>query len=198
MELSFEALRRVHAAEKTDSALQSLPVDFFEQYASILAQGKDALAANYSLDGHQKHENTAKILRDLADRRESKIVIKALRDARTGNVNADGLCKHETALYTSMVRACLDARENVNLLANGKTPAPSTTSSTASESTVVTQTTVTTTSTVSARKVFVLLDVPQFVSPTGSPVGPLKTGETVEMDGESAALMIRKGAARDA
>ncbi|MFA6049577.1 MAG: hypothetical protein WC792_06560 [Candidatus Micrarchaeia archaeon] len=199
MELSFEALRKVLAAEKTDTALSALPSNFYDQYAALLSTQRGELQNNWSHDANTRYQNNLKLFKELAERRESKIVLKAFRDAKTGNVSSDGLCPHESDLYSNVFRDCLSARESFEGVAAGKpVVASSAALALASSNGSANGLSAGASIAPAGRKVFVLTDVPEFVTPTGSTIGPLKSGEVVELEGDSAALLIRRQAARDA
>lgn len=204
MELSFDELRKVLTAEKLDVALQPLGSGFYDEYATLLTAQRAELQTNFSHDANTRYQNNLKIFKELAERRESKIVMKALRDAKTGNVNSEGLCPHESSLYSSVLRNCLNAQESFEGIAAGK-PQPNASQPASVGDAVVAVSTVANGANGSAaavavvsRRVHVLVDVPEFVTANGATIGPLKTGDVVDLEGDSAALLIRRQAVREA
>jgi DNA replication initiation complex subunit (GINS family) len=101
----FEALRR----EKSREELQELEGLFFERAHALVTQ-KNAAAAHDGLDSlsgqraHLEVQNARRILREMYDRRERKIITLALHSTRTEEValDAQSLLPQERALFEEL------------------------------------------------------------------------------------------------
>ncbi len=187
-ELSFDALRRVQLMEKGNGALTPLDDAFYDSYAAFLRTQKTALKESFSLDALRLHENSAKVLRDIVDRRAAKIVLKALRDSKGGVAGLEGLARQEKSLYTTLVKlfAGYDADVGAELF-SGSVPAPA---RAAQPSAVL--------AFADSVALRMLRDVPSFVSPSGVTRGPYASSALVSLPKNEAALLIKRGLAEEA
>ena len=155
-QVSFEALRRVQLAEKTGPGLTPIEEDFYDSYRGLVAEQRQRLTAEFSLEGANAYESTRKILLDIVRRREQKILLRAMHDYEAGTIGGEGLAAEEKGLYKSLITLISAYRP-----AMVGEPA----SRTVAEKTAVAPPA----STVQVR---LLVDVPRFVGISG-PVGPL-------------------------
>lgn len=116
----FDALRR----EKSRDELQKLEDGFYEEVAGFLQQKKRLMEqarqkhdlSSLSVQRAQiEYQNVQKILRDLYERRERKIVTLALHRTRTDAmiVDTDALLAQERVLYDELVRVLKESRTTV-------------------------------------------------------------------------------------
>jgi DNA replication initiation complex subunit (GINS family) len=108
MEMTFESLRKVQLLEKTNASLTNLEDDFYSSSIRSLSDKFSTLKQNFSLDEARACENMLKILKDVIERREQKIVLKALRDAKESRNDKDyeatqGLTREEKELYSNIL-----------------------------------------------------------------------------------------------
>jgi len=116
-ETLFEILRR----EKDKEELQKLSDSFFNDVIIYLEDKKKALSdvTLQSFGDKKKLEeefgNIKKILKDLYERREKKIVNLALNISRTKSnlIDTSGLLKEEKELFDSLMNALDNGRENI-------------------------------------------------------------------------------------
>lgn len=191
MELSFEALRKIQLQERNFGALSALQDDFYEAYSLWVLEQQRALKADFSIERMKAYENSKKILEEIRQKREQKILLKALKDYRNDTVSSDGLAKEEKALYLASISSLKEFEETAAAAINPekpKTPAipveiqPSTTPQTAEPAADV-------------LKVKLLLDIPQFVGIDGTAYGPYADGEVAAIKREVAEILVRKNAA---
>lgn len=112
--ITYDKLYEVLRLEKYKKELQKLDVDFYnkvvkylEEKKSILhsQEGKDSVFASQSIAKTKRQlENTNMILKELYERRESKIIQMALFNSRTGEKSqeTDALLDEEMQFYTSI------------------------------------------------------------------------------------------------
>lgn len=131
-ETLFELLRR----EKTKDELQKLEDSFFEDVVSyvnekrrILEEQKARLENFFSAVEKEKMErqtgNIRKIIKELYERRERKILLMAVNASKLGKniIDTSALLKEERMMYESLVELFDNYRNNIMLtLIEGKIP----------------------------------------------------------------------------
>ncbi len=167
-ELSFESLRKVQLAEKHTPTLSPLPENFFDVYFSYLNDRMAALKDSFSLESAKSYENCRKLLGDIIKLRSHKIILRAFTDSESNRIVSDGLTSQEKIFYHSLLRLFNDYELKMSMLS------PHT----------------------QVAKVEIVMDVPEFVGKDGKARGPFKTGEKVELDTETSALLLQRGAAK--
>ncbi len=105
--ITYETIRTVHRSEK-DEQLQQLPDNFFEAVKNWLAH-KRTNKDTYSL---LETENAKKLLEDIINRREKKIVLAALRTIR-GELPPKNLTDSEQKFFDDMVISLKQFREKI-------------------------------------------------------------------------------------
>ena len=133
--ITYESLYEMLRREKFRKELQELDPKFFKNVLKYLEEKKSILKSQETKDSvfasksiittRRQLENLQKILKDLYERRESKILQLALFNSRTDTESMDMgvLLKEEKALYDE-IKACLNGfRGDVLLrLLEGKLP----------------------------------------------------------------------------
>ncbi len=129
--ITYETLFDLLRKEKGRQELQSLPEDFYGQVVAYLRQKlKDVDAAGgASSTGAQKalvqFRNVQKILRELHERRERKIIEMALNRARAESniVDTEPLLREEQEFYTQCAELLLAHKERLLMtVLNGDAP----------------------------------------------------------------------------
>ena len=177
MELSYEALRRIQLQEKHNATLTVVDEGFYESYSSFLSQQAEKLHQAFSLDEVKVYENTQKILREIIEKRQQKILLKALRDLKTGEVTSEGLARQERELYIELLRLLQSHEAALNASFAGE--------KNAQEKPEEKQTVC----------VRMLMDLPAFVGADSQPVGPFSAAQVVELRREEAELLMKRNAA---
>jgi len=172
LEASYEALRKTQLQERKNPALAPLENDFYAQYRALLATLQEKFQRG-GLEEGKELANTESVLRDVLEAREQKILLKALRDVRSGAVRADGLAAEEKQLYLSLVEIingfesrAANHSKALKEIADEEKPANP--------------------------KVKFLKDLPALVWRDGSTQGPFKAGDVIELGREFAEFLRGK------
>ncbi len=176
-EISFEELRKIHLQEKHSPLLSQLPENFFDTYLAYIDRFYSKLKDEFSMEGSKTYENSRKVFAELVKLRGQKLILKAFKDGKGGGVSSEGLTLQEKELYLSMLR--LFAEYDSALL--GFKPVPQIEPEAPVEQIV---------------KVELLVDLPQFVSPSGKTLGPLEKGSVVEVDEATREILVQQGACK--
>jgi len=106
--ITYETIRNAHRAEKEEE-LQKLPQGFFESVRSWFSH-KEKLRDTTSL---LEVENAKKLLEDIVNRREKKIVMAALRTVR-GEMPPSSLTDDERKFFDQIVSSLKIFRNDIN------------------------------------------------------------------------------------
>lgn len=121
--ITYESIYEVLRKEKYESEMQKLSPNFFSEVINYLKEKKSILDSQKSQDSifskeaektEKQLQNVKKLLRELYDRRENKIVQMALFTSRTG-IPADtpNLLKEEEEFYKSLATVLGDCRKGI-------------------------------------------------------------------------------------
>ena len=182
MEATYDYLRKIQLEEKHKASLFPIESDFYSSFKSRIGQLEERLSTDPSFDGAKEQENTLKILRDVIDRRQKKILLKAQHDLLAGEVSSEGLAEEEKELYRSIIKL-LKEHESVVLNGSAQTalaeqaPAPE-----EQEPELL--------------SIKILQDLPEFVGPDMQVCGPFKQDQVVQLEKEEALLLINRNAAQ--
>lgn len=191
MEVSFEALRRAQLEEKRSPTLAPLPEDFYGRYSALMREHQARLHAQFSLEAASVHESMRRVLRDVWERRQHKLAVKAITDARSGNSSLEGLCAEEQRLYNAILTLLKKGDVEFTQSMGSNTAAPQTAAQPAAEVTItapIEQGVLT--------RVKTLADLPAFVGPDGQSFGPFRAGAEVDLPANTANLLQKRGAAQ--
>jgi DNA replication initiation complex subunit (GINS family) len=174
-ELTYDELRRLQRKEMASATLVPLPEGFYSDAEGLLAHLEAELSAGFSLQLAKEHENTLKIIRDIYSRRESKILLRAMRAARTGE-DVDGLASEEKTLLSSVITLLQKNQERFEhrLARTERTPPQD-----------------------KKTKLKFAMDLPEFVGLDGNVYGPFLSGSETALAEEEARRLVRRGIASE-
>ena len=125
-------------------------------------------AAANDAAGIKAFDDTARCLKELSWLRMNKITLKALRDSQKNVMDGDGLASEEKGFYTDCVNIMQKFGKCVEC-----GPAEN------------------------KRKLRAAAEIPAFASQDGSGLGPFKKGEILDIPGDAAALLLKRGLAEE-
>ncbi len=183
-DFTYEHLFDVVQRERKREELQQLQEDFYAQANGYVSSQTHILRSFDVLsDGaekvRQQLHNAKKLLKELYDRREKKILLLALNKAKTNSniIDTSALLPQEHALFEQIVSLLGSAR--VDCMA---TPAASPPPPAPKEG-------------VSVR---ITGDVPKFMGADQTTFGPYKQGDTATLPERIAEILVKKGRAEHA
>jgi len=197
--ITYEILYEILRKEKYRAELQKVDENFYasvikylqEKLAILESQAKkNSVFASTELEKTQTQlRNVIKILKELYEKRETKIIQFALFSSRSQNLqDTSTMLPEEYALYCGLKDMFDSYRKGIinNILEN-KMP----------EIKLVEQKDLKTEEKTDSKLVLVLNDVPEFVGPDLNVYGPYKVGETQELPFMVAGMLISTGQAKD-
>jgi DNA replication initiation complex subunit (GINS family) len=208
-QLTFERLFDLLRTEKNLPSLQKLPDSFFSDVITYLGakleMAKRSATSEVGQYDHaiQQLRNARKIVQEIYDRREKKIIALALSKSRTNNaiVDTSNLLLEEMSLYSNLVTTLSQFRngivdsvidlkkpfsENQELLAQVKTrkvvEAESFTEKYLEEQEKRIDR--------NQNTFKVIVDIPEFMAPNMEMMGPFKAGESISLSSDVARVLL--------
>ena len=217
-ETLFDLLRR----EKNREELQHLDKDFYEQVLAYLKEKKEALSKKgdelfVSAEREKmkiQFQNIRRIIKELYERREKKIINMAMSKARTGSdvidtsnllLSEKNFFDEQVILLTKYKDSVLDAIIHLKEFNNGKkeeekeqAPPEGSKEETRKEPKIKEKETVAVADATNIKKIKITASLPEFVGLQGEVIGPFNEGDVVELEPTIAELLIKKGNAQAA
>ena len=165
--ITFELIRRIQREEQRSPKLVKLPDNFYKNINSYLQQKKKLIEKEEKKVGVEI-KNIERLIEDIYDRRERKILNLALIFART-NIKPENLTDEEKEIFDQLTELITHRRvEILSSIFELK---------------------------LSEKNVVLKEDVPQFIGSDMKEYGPFKAGEEALIPEENAKLLIEKGIA---
>jgi DNA replication initiation complex subunit (GINS family) len=211
--ITYETLFDILRKEKSRQDLQQLPEDFYGQAVAYVRKKRAEVeaAGGFGSPAAQRplvqFRNVQKILRELYERRERKIVEMALNRARTESniVDVAPLLSQERGLYEEATRLLSSCKQELleptlkgeapdgvavpTLPAEQQVELPAAVEATGGEAPGPTPEEVATRESCDVKFLHLM---PRFYGLKGEVLGPFEPGERVELSGKIAAVLLRK------
>ena len=192
--ITYETVRNAHRAEKEEE-LQKLPDGFFESVRNWF-KVKEKLKDTTSL---LEVENAKKLLEDVINRRQKKIVLAALSTMR-GQLPPSGLNDEERKFFDDIVNTLKAFKNDMNEKFRSFDDI-------AQEKVEEAKRSIEEMKPVEVENIAVkpngkllvkiLIDLPKFVGTDMQPYGPLRTGDIITLPDEVAKLLVTRKAAEN-
>lgn len=194
--ITYETIRNAHRAEKEEE-LQKLPEGFFESVRNWLLH-KEKLKDTTSL---LEFENAKKLLEDIINRRERKIVLAALRTVR-GEMPPASLTDDERKFFDQLVNILKAFKNEINEKFRSYADIVEEKVEEAKKSIEELKPVEEKVENVFIKPngkllVKVLVDLPRFIGPNLEGYGPLKTGDVIFVPEEVGKLLISRKVAEN-
>jgi len=165
--ITYEGIRKILADEKKATKPVSLPDVFFEKVKSYLDNKSKVTEKKENI---WEVESARRLLQDLFEIRERKILTLALYSVRSG-ITAENLTEKEKEFFEKLVRNIKDFQESrKSIMASDEEG--------------------------EKEAIAILKDVPEFVATNMKPYGPFKEGEVVSVPKDACEVLIKRGDAR--
>ncbi len=211
--ITYETLFDILRKEKGREELQQLPESFYHQVVSYLKGKKEEVdaAGGFAAPKAQRaaiqYRNIEKILRELYERRERKIIEMALNRARTEKnlINTSLLLPEERTFFEESAALFERFRKDLLLtVTSGMLPAGAVPPEQTSPAEQAARPATPQASETRAKptpgddgpcRVRFRVDVPRFLGLKGEVHGPFNAGDEAELPGKIAAILVKKGRA---
>jgi DNA replication factor GINS len=165
--ITFEFIRKIQREEMTEPKLSKIPEDFYQKAKNYLEQKKKIAEKKEDKLAEREIKNIERLLEDIFNRRETKMLNHALITART-DIPPQNLIEDEKEFFESTVNMLTTQRERVLSLLFKKTKLK-----------------------LDSKKIKFKEDVEEFVGVDLKKYGPFKKGEVAEIPNDNANLLIK-------
>ena len=172
--ITFEYIRKVQREEQYEVKLSKIPDDFYEKTKKYLEQKQKLAKKKGDRLSEMELINIQRILEDVYNRRETKILNKAILAIRTG-IPVENLTKNEEKFFRQLVELLRFHRQKTLNILTKKTKEKKEPK---------------------LEKLKFTQDIPAFMGPDLKKYGPFKLGEEGEIPIENAELMVKTGNAQ--
>ena len=164
--LTFETLRKMMTDEKNSTKLLNLPENFFDE-ARAYIENKTRFSGNK--EDAWELDSAKRILQDLFEIREGKLITSALYNVRSG-VNPGSMTKEERLFFESIIGNIREFQGKRKEIFEGKKD--------------------------DMEAVAFLESLPQFVGVNMKSYGPYSMGDIATVPEDNAKLLVEKGVAK--
>lgn len=199
--ITYDILFDVLRYEKTREELQPLDPEFFNHLVEYI-QGKEQILLNSQTPVSEREltriqlNNIRKIIIELIERREKKIMNLAIYRVKTGSemINTTGLLKEEKPLFENLVKL-LHAQKNslTDNILNAKTPSPLLFN--ISDSREMQKSPIQTINPEQVISIRFIKPVPKFLGPELEIYGPFEAEDIAALPGDIAQALVNKNRA---
>lgn len=194
--ITYETLYELLRTEKQRSELQKLSPSFFKNVLSYLQEktkiiesqkSKDSVFSKEAAKTAKQLENTKKIIRDLYEKRERKILDLALSGSRLKEENdSSSMLKEETRLYQEVLDILNQYRKSIllSLLSNKPPEIKKIIKTIKKEKETI-------------KLVRFIKAVPKFIAPDLNIYGPFEPEDILNVDSQIAKVLIHKKRAEE-
>jgi DNA replication factor GINS len=170
--ITFELIRRIQREEQRVPKLTKLPENFYQNVSSYLQQKRKLEEKGERMSGLEL-KNIERLIEDIFNRRERKILDQALISTRT-NIPPENLTEEEEVFFNVLINSIKERRANIL-------------------KTVLRA--------VEKEEIATLIifkeDVPEFVGSDLKTYGPFKKGDIAKLPEENMKVLIERGIAEE-
>jgi DNA replication factor GINS len=110
--ITYELIRRIQREEEKQPKLTKLPEEFYSKIGNYLIQKKRISASKVDRKETFEIKNVERLIEDIFNRRERKILNHAIIAARTG-ILTENLTEEEERFYSQILQALKERRMNL-------------------------------------------------------------------------------------
>ena len=177
--------------ERNASNLAELPSSFYSELNDLIKEQKVKYEQTRSIEDAKILDNIQKIALDIYERREMKILTKALKSAHSG-LKEDKLVGFEVDFFNEAVKLIKENKSNFDKVLVGEHSIDSP-EKVLSEKVEEISGEETESEDLNMVLVRILQNVPKFVSTDGSELGPFESNQMVRLPSKEARLLAEKG-----
>ncbi|MEM0372870.1 MAG: hypothetical protein QXO69_03490 [archaeon] len=188
--MDYEALRKYQRIERGMTSLSELPPTFYTDLVALIREASERYEKTRSSEDSKTLENIKKVALDVFERREQKILMKALRCSRNKEMKESNAVETEKALLDGLVRSLRENREGFERILAGERVTPAVDASDVLKEKVSAVGDVS--QDLNMVLVRILKNIPKFVSSDMKELGPFEANEIKRLPEREAALLSEK------
>lgn len=170
--ITFESIRKIQTEEQGSQKLIKLPENFYKNITSYMEQKQKISEMKGDRKASMELKNIQRLIEDIFNRRERKILNQALISVRTG-MPPENLTDEEKIYFDEIVRTLKNRRSSIleNLFKEKEKKV--------------------------ALSIIFKEDIPEFVGADLKTYGPFKKGDTAILPEENMKIFLEKGLAEE-
>ncbi len=185
--MEYEDLRKFQRLERNDVLkLVELPENFYEQANALVLK----LKKNYEASGREEdlrlYNNAKRALEEVFERREQKILLKALRSVKNNEIDDSNLVGFEKKFFNDLLEMISEYRKVFSQFAEGKVLVEE------KEEAMEKVKAINEGEVLNTVLVRILKDIPKFVSSDLKELGPFKANDIVRLPEKEAQILAEK------
>jgi DNA replication factor GINS len=170
--ITFELIRRIQREEQRVPKLTKLPDNFYQNVAAYLQQKRKMTETRDDRRGGLEIKNIERLVEDIFNRRERKILNQVIISVRTG-MSPENLTEEEDVFFNVLLNSLKDRRDNTLKKMLEKVEEEF------------------------ASLIVFKEDAPQFVGSDMKTYGPFKKGDIAKLPEENMKVLIERGIAEE-
>jgi DNA replication factor GINS len=171
--ITFELIRKIQREEERTPKLSRLPENFYQNVKNYLQQKRKILEKMEDRKASIELKNIERLIEDIFNRRERKIVIQAINSARIG-LNVENLTEEEKEFFNRVAEIIKSRREKILKEVIEKVEEKE-----------------------SVGMVVFKENVPEFVGADLKTYGPFEKGDIAKLPEENAKILVERGLAEE-
>lgn len=171
--ITFELIRKIQREEERTPKLSRLPENFYQNVKNYLQQKRKILEKMEDRKASIELKNIERLIEDIFNRRERKIVIQAINSARIG-LNVENLTEEEKEFFNRVAEIIKSRREKILKEVIEKVEEKE-----------------------SVGMVIFKENVPEFVGADLKTYGPFEKGDIAKLPEENAKILVERGLAEE-
>jgi DNA replication factor GINS len=170
--ITFEMIRKIQREEERSPKLSKLPENFYQNVKNYLQQKRKILEKMEDRKASIEMKNIERLVEDIFNRRERKIVTQAINSARV-NLKVENLIEEEKEFFDKVVGIIKERREKIlkELIEKEERETVS--------------------------MVVFKEPVPEFIGADLKTYGPFEKGDIAKLPEENAKILVEKGLAEE-
>ena len=183
--MDYEDLRALQRRERNTQKLAEFGADFYEKLTELINSSKNRYQQSNDNCDFKNLDNIYKIAKDIFERREQKIILKALRDYRISENDVTNLLKQEKTFYTHLLAQLKEHRKTMNQVLLGQNMAVNLSEKPAEMSS----------QDLNSVLIRITNQVPKIMTKDLKEIGPFEPKELIKLPEEEAQLLLSKNLA---
>jgi len=183
--MDYEDLRALQRRERNTQKLAEFSADFYEKLTGLIQSSKTKYQQSNNTCDFKNLDNIYKIAKDIFERREQKIILKALRDYRISENDTTNLLNKEKTFYNHLLTQLKEHRKTTDLALLGQNMAVNLSEKPAEISS----------EDLNSVLIRIINQVPKIMTKDLKEIGPFEPKELIKLPEDEAQLLLSKNLA---
>jgi DNA replication initiation complex subunit (GINS family) len=188
--MDYETLRKYQRIERGSSSLSEISPTFYTDLVALIREYSEKYERGRSSEDAKTLDNIKKVALDVFERREQKIIMKALRCSHNKEMKENNVVETEKSLLESLLKSLRENREGFEQILAGERVTPAVDAADVLEEKI--EAINGGSQDLNMVLVRILKNIPKFVSSDMTELGPFEANEIKRLPEKEAALLSEK------